>query len=71
VFITPSYTDWSAQFTFFWESAARINADGTITPIWNDNDNNWNVFNEYEGYTVERMAELAHLANTWHEKYAQ
>jgi hypothetical protein len=70
VFITPRYISWSSQFEFFSESAARINADGTITPIWNEGDN-WNEFNDFSGYTIERLAELAYLANTWHEKYSQ
>lgn len=69
VFITPSYSDWSSPFNIFWESAAQINADGTITPVRDVVDNS-NVFNDYDGYTVEQLAELAHLANTWHEMYA-
>jgi len=69
VFIAPSYSGWSAQFTFFWESAARINPDGTITPVF-DVEDNGNVFDEYDGFTVERLAQLAHLANTWHESYS-
>ena len=69
VFITPSYSDWSSQFNFFWESAAKINDDGTITPIRNVVDDS-NVFDEYEGYTVDRLAELVYFANTWHEKYS-
>ena len=69
VFITPSYGDWSSQFNFFWESAARINSDGTITPV-QDVVDNFNVFDDYDGYTVEELTELAHLANTWHERYA-
>ena len=69
VFITPSGSDWSSPFTFFNESAARINADGTITPVSGEG-NIWNVFDGFDGYTVERMVELAFLANTWHEMYA-
>ena len=69
VFIMPSYGDWSLPFTFFSDGSARINADGTITPVAHI-EHNWNVFDEYSGYTVERLAELAHLANTWHERYA-
>jgi len=69
VFITPSYSGWSAPFNIFWESVAQINADGTITPVRDVVDNS-NVFNDYDGYTVEQLAELAYLANTWHEMYA-
>ena len=68
VFISPSYSDWALPFTLFSESAARINADGTITSVW---ENNWCVFAEYDGYTVKRLSELAYLANTWHEGYSQ
>ena len=70
VFITPSGSDRSSPFTFFNGSAARINDDGTITPISGDGDI-WNVFDEFAGYTVERLTELAFLSNTWHEKYAE
>jgi len=66
VFITPSYGNWSAPFTLYSESMARINADGTVTPISSEG-NIWNVFDGFDGYTVERLAELAYLANTWHE----
>jgi hypothetical protein len=70
VFITPSYGNWGAQFSFYEsESVARINADGTITPVSGEG-NIWNVFDEYDGYTVEKLTELAKLANTWHEKYS-
>ena len=69
VVITPSFADWSAPFTFFSQSIATLNANGTITPVYIEG-NIWNVFNEYDGYTVERIAELAHLANTWHERYS-
>jgi hypothetical protein len=70
VFIVPSFSDWNAQYTFFWESAARINADGTITPIWDTDEFNRSIFDGYEGYRARRLATFAHLANTWHERYA-
>lgn len=66
VFITPWYGNFAVPYTFFSESIAKINADGTITPFY-DVENIWNVFDEYDGYTVEKLAELAYLANTWHE----
>jgi len=68
VFLTPSYTNWHSPFTFYSESVAIINADGTITTI-PQLESGWNVFEGYDGYTVEQLAELAHLANTWHELY--
>ena len=69
VFIAPSFSDWSAPFTFD-GNATRINADGTITPVSGEG-NIWNVFDDFDGYTVERLAELAYLANTWHEEYVE
>jgi hypothetical protein len=69
VFITPSYSDWHSPFTFFSESVARINADGTITSI-PQLERGWEVFGNYDGYTVERLAERVYLANTWHERYS-
>ena len=70
VFITPSYSNWHSPFTFFSESVAMINADGTITSI-PQLEGSWNVFGEYDGYTIDRLTELAQLANTWHERYAE
>ena len=67
MFITPWYGNFVVPFTFFSESAARINADGTITPV-RDVVDNWNVFDKFDGYTVEMIIEFAHLANVWHEE---
>ncbi|MCL1865831.1 MAG: hypothetical protein FWF82_00295 [Oscillospiraceae bacterium] len=54
-------------FVFVRGSVAKINEDGTITPLNNSDDNN--VFNAYDGYTVNQIAELAELAQTWQNKY--
>ena len=60
IYLRPDF----AAYTFL-ESTAKINADGTITPVW---DNDWCVFVEYDSYTVERLAEFVYFTNTWHEE---
>jgi len=43
------------EYSFEANRAARINADGTITPLTED----WNVFSELAGMTVEQVQALA------------
>jgi len=47
---------------------AKINDDGTITAITAEYGN---VFDEFNGYTVEQMKELAERAIAWHERHAR
>jgi len=43
---------------------AKINADGTITAVSEDN-----IFAGFNGYTVEQMKEAAERAKAWHEAH--
>jgi len=47
---------------------AKINADGTIAAI---PDEDGNVFEEYNGFTVEQMKDEAERAKAWHRDYVK
>jgi hypothetical protein len=54
------------------ELIAKINDDGTITPYnpligTSPYETYWSVFDDFDGYTVEQMSELAEQAKIWHE----
>jgi len=48
--------------------AAKINPDETIAPLYNQN-RNWNVFDGFDGYTVEQMVDIAKRAVVFYEAY--
>ena len=54
---------------FINDSAAIINADGTITA--ESQQEIYNAFLEFNGYTVAQMAEEAERAKVWHERFAK
>ena len=47
---------------------AKINADNTIAAI---PDEDGNVFEEYNGFTVEQMKDEAERAKAWHRDYVK
>jgi hypothetical protein len=51
---------------------AKINDDGTITPIpFVSKHETYNVFTEFDGFTVEQLKEAAERARIWYEKYSK
>ena len=48
---------------------AKINKDGTITAVYSPDYAN--IFEEYNGYTVEQMKEEAERAKAWHESHVK
>jgi hypothetical protein len=47
---------------------ARINADGTITPIRNA-DINWSIFDDFDGYTVEQLFDIVRRAAAFYDRF--
>jgi len=49
---------------------ATITQDGTITALPVDyNHYGFNIFDEFNGYTLEQIEEFKQQAKTWHETY--
>jgi hypothetical protein len=63
--VTPQFRDTAYIPGGF---AARINPDGTISLIYSKDDRR-NVFEGFEGYTVEQMADIAQRAIAFYERY--
>jgi hypothetical protein len=64
--ILQRFSEYQPNPPIMGERVARINDDGTITPIYCEIWGEWSEFDEFDGYTVEQLTEFAVRADAWH-----